>query len=66
VRGSDQRAGDATRKLEALGITVVIGHAAGNVGDAQLVVYTSAAHRDIEDTLFGPLAEHLQRTAGER
>jgi UDP-N-acetylglucosamine--N-acetylmuramyl-(pentapeptide) pyrophosphoryl-undecaprenol N-acetylglucosamine transferase len=26
----------------------------------------TAAHRDIEDTLFGPLAEHLQRTAGER
>ena len=46
VRGSDQRASDATRKLEALGITVVIGHAAENVGDAQLVVHTSAAHGD--------------------
>nr|WP_166177092.1 undecaprenyldiphospho-muramoylpentapeptide beta-N-acetylglucosaminyltransferase [Altererythrobacter segetis] len=26
----------------------------------------TAAHRDIEDTLFGPLAQHLQRAAGER
>jgi UDP-N-acetylmuramate--alanine ligase len=46
VRGSDQRASDVTRKLEALGITVAIGHDAANVGDAQLVVYTSAAHDD--------------------
>jgi UDP-N-acetylglucosamine--N-acetylmuramyl-(pentapeptide) pyrophosphoryl-undecaprenol N-acetylglucosamine transferase len=26
----------------------------------------TAAHREIEDTLFGPLAQHLQRSAGER
>ncbi|MEX2226940.1 MAG: UDP-N-acetylmuramate--L-alanine ligase [Dehalococcoidia bacterium] len=46
VRGSDQRASDATKKLEALGITVYIGHAAEHVGDAELVVFTSAAHED--------------------
>jgi UDP-N-acetylmuramate--alanine ligase len=46
VRGSDQRASDATDRLAALGIAVSIGHAAENVGDAELVVYTSAAHDD--------------------
>ena len=33
---------------------------------AQSAARATAAHRDIEDTLFGPLAQHLQRTAGER
>ena len=46
VRGSDQRASDATEKLAARGITVFIGHAAEHVGEAELVVYTSAAHDD--------------------
>ena len=35
-----------TEKLAALGVRVAIGHAAENVGDAQLVVFTSAAHGD--------------------
>lgn len=46
VTGSDQRVSAMTEKLAALGITVAIGHAAGNVGEAQLVVITSAAHGD--------------------
>jgi UDP-N-acetylmuramate--alanine ligase len=46
VTGSDQRASAMTAKLEALGIPVAIGHDAKNVGDAQLVVMTSAAHQD--------------------
>jgi UDP-N-acetylmuramate--alanine ligase len=46
ITGSDQKASAMTAKLEALGIRVAIGHAAENVGDAQLVVYTSAAHGD--------------------
>jgi len=46
VSGSDQRASAMTEKLERLGVRVAIGHDAANVGDAQLVVTTSAAHGD--------------------
>jgi UDP-N-acetylmuramate--alanine ligase len=46
VSGSDQRASAMTEKLGALGVRVAIGHAAENVGDAELVVFTSAAHDD--------------------
>ena len=46
VTGSDQRASAMTEKLERLGVRVTIGHEAANVGDAQLVVTTSAAHAD--------------------
>jgi UDP-N-acetylmuramate--alanine ligase len=46
VTGSDQRDSEMTRRLEELGVHVAIGHAAENVGDAQLVVTTSAAHGD--------------------
>lgn len=46
VSGSDQSAGAMTEKLSALGIRVAIGHAPENVGDAKLVVTTSAAKPD--------------------
>jgi UDP-N-acetylmuramate--alanine ligase len=46
ITGSDQKSSPMTAKLEALGIRVAIGHAAANVGDADLVVFTSAAHGD--------------------
>jgi UDP-N-acetylmuramate--alanine ligase len=46
VSGSDQRANAMTEKLAALGIPVAMGHTAENVGDAQLVVITSAAQGD--------------------
>lgn len=46
VSGSDQKQGAMTDKLVALGIDVRIGHAAENVGDVELVVFTSAAHGD--------------------
>ncbi len=46
VGGSDQRASAMTEKLAALGVRVTIGHAAENVGDAELVVITSAAPGD--------------------
>jgi len=46
VSGSDQRASAMTDRLAALGVRVAIGHDAANVGDAQLVVFTSAAHGD--------------------
>lgn len=46
VSGSDLRASNTTRDLEALGIRVFIGHAAANLGDAQLVATTIAATGD--------------------
>ncbi len=46
VRGSDQKSSPATEKLAARGIRVFEGHAPENIGDAQLVVTTSAARAD--------------------
>ncbi|MHB8514651.1 MAG: UDP-N-acetylmuramate--L-alanine ligase [Dehalococcoidia bacterium] len=43
VSGSDQKASATTAHMEDLGVRVAIGHAPENVGDAQLVVATSAA-----------------------
>jgi UDP-N-acetylmuramate--alanine ligase len=42
VSGSDARASDVTRRLETLGVRVVTGHAAEHVGDADVVVVSSA------------------------
>lgn len=42
VSGSDLRESEMTRELTALGIPVAIGHAASNVGDAQVLVSSSA------------------------
>ena len=46
VSGSDQKTSPMTEKLRTLGMRVYEGHAAEHVGDAQLVVFTSAAHGD--------------------
>lgn len=43
VTGSDQKANSWTEKLTSLGIKVTIGHAAENIGHAEMVTYTSAA-----------------------
>jgi len=42
VTGSDLKASRYTRRLEEAGIPVMIGHEAGNLGDAALVVISSA------------------------
>lgn len=42
VSGSDAKRSSVTDRLESLGVTVQAGHAAGNVGDADVVVYSSA------------------------
>jgi UDP-N-acetylmuramate--alanine ligase len=42
VSGSDLKASRYTRRLEEAGIAVAIGHEAGNLGDAALVVTSSA------------------------
>jgi len=46
VTGSDARASDVTKRLEELGAKVFIGHAATNVGDADVVVFSSAVGKD--------------------
>ncbi len=42
VSGSDARRSDVTSRLESMGVVVHEGHAAGHVGDADVLVYSSA------------------------
>ena len=51
VSGSDLRPTDVTRRLEGLGITVQIGHAAENVARADVVVVSSAVRADNPEVL---------------
>ncbi len=46
VSGSDAKQSAVTDRLASLGVTVRIGHAAVNVGDADVVVYSSAVAPD--------------------
>ncbi len=46
VSGSDLRGSEATRRLSALGGRIELGHAALHVGDADVVVISSAVRRD--------------------
>jgi len=46
VSGSDLKKSKVTDRLEKIGIRVCEGHAAENVGDAQVVVYSSAVRED--------------------
>jgi UDP-N-acetylmuramate--alanine ligase len=46
VSGSDARRSTLTDRLETLGVTVHVGHAAGNVGHADVVVYSAAVRPD--------------------
>lgn len=46
VQGSDLRANEATRHLARLGATIMIGHDAGHVEQADVIVVSSAVPRD--------------------
>ena len=46
VSGSDQSESETTRRLARLGLQVYIGHAAAHLGDAQVVVTSSAVQAD--------------------
>jgi len=46
VSGSDLRSSDTTRRLAGLGGRIELGHSAGHVGDADVVVISSAVRRD--------------------
>ena len=45
VQGSDLKANAVTQRLERLGARIFIGHAAGNLGGADVVVVSSAVSR---------------------
>jgi UDP-N-acetylmuramate--alanine ligase len=46
VSGSDAKRSPVTDRLSSLGVVVRVGHGAGNVGDADVVVYSSAVRAD--------------------
>jgi UDP-N-acetylmuramate--alanine ligase len=46
VSGSDAKRSPVTDRLESLGVTVTAGHAAANVSNADVVVYSSAVRPD--------------------
>jgi UDP-N-acetylmuramate--alanine ligase len=46
VSGSDQKPSEVTARLETLGVRVAAGHDASHVGDADVVVYSSAVRPD--------------------
>lgn len=51
VSGSDARQSTLTDRLETLGVTVHVGHAAAHVGDADVVVYSAAVRSDNPELL---------------
>ncbi|HMU55236.1 MAG TPA: UDP-N-acetylmuramate--L-alanine ligase [Nitrospira sp.] len=52
VTGSDLQASDTTRRLEELGGRIFIGHQEANVGDAQVVVISSAVSPTNPEVIF--------------
>lgn len=46
ITGSDINESDTLERIRSYGIPVFMGHAAENIGDAELVVYTAAAKQD--------------------
>ncbi len=51
VRGSDLKESETTKRLEALGINISIGHKAENIKDAHVVVISSAVFSDNPEVL---------------
>ena len=51
VTGSDLRSGPTVERLRSLGIPVSIGHARGHVGEADVVVYSSAVRANNPELL---------------
>jgi len=46
VTGSDQRRNEAVERLEQLGAKIYVGHEAGHIEGAHVVVYSSAVSHD--------------------
>jgi UDP-N-acetylmuramate--alanine ligase len=51
VSGSDSRESETTRRLASLGVRVVIGHQAENLGEADVVVWSSAVGQENAEVL---------------
>ena len=60
VSGSDAKQTDVTDRLAALGVRIGIGHRAENLGDADVVVFSSA----IRDAWTDPAVTRSMRNAG--
>jgi UDP-N-acetylmuramate--alanine ligase len=58
VSGSDVALSDMVNRLRAMGARIAVGHAAENLGDAQVVVYSSAVSPDNPECLEAR-AKHL-------
>jgi UDP-N-acetylmuramate--alanine ligase len=57
VRGSDLKESASTKRLQGLGVTVHIGHEARNIGNAQVVVISSAVRSDNPEVLAAHAAK---------
>jgi UDP-N-acetylmuramate--alanine ligase len=57
VQGSDQAEGANVKRLREQGVKIMIGHAAGNLGDAKVLVVSSAIKPDNPELL----AARMQR-----
>ncbi|MDP4119676.1 MAG: UDP-N-acetylmuramate--L-alanine ligase [Bacillota bacterium] len=51
LSGSDMNDSDTLERIKGYGIPVIMGHAAENIGDADLVVYTAAVRKDNPELL---------------
>ena len=65
VSGSDTNETAITKRLESLGIPVFYSHDASNVGDADLVVYSSAVSKNNPERLYAAEKNIPQMTRGE-
>lgn len=52
VSGSDMRSSAQTQNLEKLGVKIFLGHEASNVGDANVVVYSSAISKNNPEYVY--------------
>ncbi len=52
ISGSDLKKSKNTDRLEKLGAKIYEGHAAENIGDAQVIVYSSAVKEDNPEVIF--------------
>ena len=57
ITGSDMKTSPVTERLASLGARINIGHAAANVRDCNVVVYSSAVREDNPEIIAAPRAE---------
>lgn len=65
VAGSDLSNNAMTKRLQSLGVTVFDSHVAENIGDAELVVYSSAVKQDNPERLAAEVANIPLMTRGQ-